>query len=366
MSDKFQAQSTSASDVPSEADLKLNELTQTLRRKEGNWISWGQACQQLQKAGRSPQTIFEDTGFEPIHQNQVIVGAQVYNTLAAANVPNELLAHYEVRGSDILYELRILNQTERAAAATLIKDKQLNAEEAKDVAKAIKEFSLIGDPPSEFTEQVGDIIAYRYWKLARQQEDLQKRSHLIARGLKFAYTDSARGAIEQLLTDFTVSKEQPAPPLPIYRLESESELPRILPCLGKLPISQTTLQNFAPIDAIGPFQRIQSNQDISWIALPGWQVILQAQDPVAFVCDSDQLPTPLPDQTKEEVLIVVDRAQQEWDSHSYFVTATNQQLDLRWFTQEPNSILLGRVILVLRPKKILDEDYTKELWQIDE
>jgi len=27
---------------------------------------------------------------------------------------------------------------------------------------------------------------------------------------------------------------------------------------------------------------------------------------------------------------------------------------------------LGRVVLVMRPKKVLDEDYTQELWQIDE
>ncbi len=365
MPDKFQAQSSGA-DLPPETDLKLNELTQTLRRKEGNWISWGQACQQLQKSGRSPQSIFEDTGFEPIHQNQVIVGAQVYTTLAAANVPDELLAYYEVRGSDILYELRILNQTERAAAAALIKDKQLNAEDAKDVAKAIKEFSLIGDPPSEFTDQVGDIIAYRYWKLARQQEDLQKRSHLIAQGLKFAHTNSARGAIEQLLTDFTITKEQPAPPLPLYRLESETELPRILPYLGKLPLSQANLESVAPVDVIGPFQQVQSQKQISWVALPGWQVILQAHDPIALTCDSDQLPTPLPDQVREELLVIIDRAQKEWKPHSYFVTANDQTLDLRWFIQAPNSVLLGQVILILRPKKILDENYTKELWQIDE
>ena len=358
MSDHPQTNSTS--------DLQLQELTQSLRRKEGNWVSWGKACQQLQKAGRSPQRIFEDTGFEPIHQNQVIVGAQVYTTLTTANVSNDLLAHYETKGSDILYELRILNQADRAAAAALIMEKQLDAEEAKDIAKAIKEFSLLGNPPSEFTEEAGDIIAYRCWKLARQQEDLQERSRLIARGLKFASTESARKAIEQLLTDFTVTKEQPAPPLPIYRLESETELPRILPCLGQLPLPPDILDNFAPIEAIGPFQQVQSHTEITWVALPGWQVILQAQDPVALVCDSDNLPTPLPDEAKEEVLIIIDRSQQNWDQHSYFVTTAEQKLTLQWFTQKPTCPLLGRVILVLRPKKVLDEDYTKELWQIDE
>ncbi len=329
-------------------------------------MSWGLSCQQLQKAGHSPQKIFEDTGFEPIHQNQVIVGAQVYTTLKDAQVTDDLLAHYEIKGSDILYELRILNQAERAAAAALIRDKKLGADEAKDIAKAIKEFSLIGNPPPEFTAASGDIVAYRCWKLARQQEDLQERSRLIARGLRFASTESARQAIEDLLTDFTIAKEEQAPPLPIYRLESETELPKILPSIGKLPLPLGKMTHITPVEALGPFQQVQSQGSMTWVAIPGWQVILQAQDAITFLCDSDRLPSPLPDQSQEEILIVVDRSQQTWDRNSYFVIAKDEQVDLQWFAQEPNCELLGRVILVLRPKKILDEDYTKELWQIDE
>ncbi|MEQ8959030.1 MAG: hypothetical protein RLP02_14090, partial [Coleofasciculus sp. C2-GNP5-27] len=56
-------------------------LIQLLRRKESNWVEWGQACQQLQSAGYSSQAVFEQTGFEPIQQNQVIVASQVYETL---------------------------------------------------------------------------------------------------------------------------------------------------------------------------------------------------------------------------------------------------------------------------------------------
>ncbi len=33
------------------------------------------------KIGYNPQDIFEATGFEPIQQNQVVVGAQVYSSL---------------------------------------------------------------------------------------------------------------------------------------------------------------------------------------------------------------------------------------------------------------------------------------------
>ena len=85
-----------------------------------------------------------------------------------------------------------------------------------------------------------------------------------------------------------------------------------------------------------------------------------------FLCDSEALPAPLPGNVTEEVLLIVDRAQNQWDMHSYFLVAPTEALELQWFAQEPTCPLLGRLILVLRPKKVLDEDYTKELWQIDE
>ena len=64
---------------PNELDIEA-ALT-SLRQKQGSWVEWGQAIAQLQKAGQTPQQIFEATGFEPVQQNQVIVGAQVYASL---------------------------------------------------------------------------------------------------------------------------------------------------------------------------------------------------------------------------------------------------------------------------------------------
>ncbi|MEY3404245.1 MAG: hypothetical protein RLZZ86_3867, partial [Cyanobacteriota bacterium] len=57
------------------------ELLVKLRQKQGSWVEWGQAIAYLQKNGYNPQTIFEATGFEPIQQNQVIVGSQVYASM---------------------------------------------------------------------------------------------------------------------------------------------------------------------------------------------------------------------------------------------------------------------------------------------
>ncbi|PMB04003.1 hypothetical protein CEN49_21790, partial [Fischerella thermalis CCMEE 5273] len=180
------------------------ELLIKLRQKQGCWVEWGQACAYLQKAGYSPQAIFEATGFEPVQQNQVIVGAQVYNSIEKAGASQDVISHYQQRGSDILYELRLLTQEERAAAATLTFQHKIDADEAREIARAIKDFSRFRNPPEGFSQHPGDAVAYQCWKLARQNSDFQTRSRLIAKGLKFAHTQTARQQIEQLLTDFTV------------------------------------------------------------------------------------------------------------------------------------------------------------------
>lgn len=343
----------------------VDELLLSLRRKQGNWVEWGQACQTLQKAGYSTQAIFEATGFEPIQQNQIIVAAQVYETIENVGMSDAVRSHFATRGSDSLYELRILTQAERAAAAELLVAKGLDSEEAREVARSMKEFSRLSKVPESFTTHPGDQVAYQAWKAAKQKSDLQERSHLIARGLKFAHSDSARKVIEQLLTDFSVTPQRSAPRLPIYRIDSDENLPRILPVAGKLPLTKADLQAVPMLEESGAFQLVQFSGTGAWIAVPGWQVVRTAEDPVAFLCESDRLPSPLPG-NPEEVVVVVDRSQREWDELYYFLVAEDEQLQLRWFEDTPNIPLLGKVILVMRPKKVLDEAYTNELWQLDE
>lgn len=342
-----------------------DQLLLSLRRKEGSWVEWGQACQALQKAGYTQQAIFEATGFEPIHQNQIIVAAQVYETMLKVGVSDAARSHFGYKASDILYELRILKQEERAAAAELILEKNLDTDEAREVARAIKDFSRLSKAPENFTDHPGDIVAFQAWKTAKEKSDLQERSRFIARGLKFAHTDTARRTIESLLTDFTVTPTRPAPRLPVYRLDSDEQLPRILPVAGKLPLQVADLHAVPIVEETGIFAIVQFSGTGAWMTVPGWQVIRSAEDPVAILAQSDRLPNPL-EGKPEEVVIVIDRAQRTWDVDSYFAVAQAEQLELQWFAEAPTMPLLGRVILVMRPKKVLDEAYSTELWQLDE
>lgn len=354
---------SSASPAP-EPEINAKELLRSLRQKQGTWVEWGDACQQLQKAGYTPQGIFEETGFEPIQQNQIIVAAQVYGSLVN-NAPANVLAHFAQKGSDSLYELRVLTQPERVAAAELLLTKNVETDEVREVARAIKEFSRRIKLPDGFSAHAGDAVAYQCWKLARQKADLQERARLIAKGLSFAQSETARQQLEKLLTDLSVVKTQSNPRLPIFRLETEEELPRILPVVGKFPLTPLDLRAVPFINAEGPFQVVKFSGEGAWVCVPGWQVVLRAKDPVGILSDSEALPINLPGR-REEVLLIVDRAQRDWEPDSYFLVEQNEQVELQWFEDTPDLPLLGRVILVMRPKRILDEEVTKDLWQIDE
>lgn len=352
--------------TPSEsAEIEIETLVRSLRRKEGVWSEWGIACQQLQKAGMTPQQIFEATGFEPSQQNQIVVATQVYHSILSQEIEPSVQSRFERTGSDTLYEFRILSQHDRAAAAALVVEKGIDSEGAREVAKALKDFSRLARNPDGFTDFPGDAVAYFYWRLARQQGDLQARSRLIAQGLRFASSDTARQQIEKLLTDFTTTRFKQAPLMPIYRQDTESEVPRILPVVGKLPLSRADLQAVPLLEEVGPFRLVKFSGVGAWVAVPGWQVVFAAEDPVVLLTDSDQLPTELPGAV-EEVLVIVDRADREWEERAYWVVDRDGQLEIQWFEDAPALPILGRVLVVMRPKKVLDEDYNKDPWQIDE
>ena len=350
---------------PAAANANESDLWRLLRRKEGTWVNWGQACQQLQKAGCSAQKIFEETGFEPVQQNQIIVAFQVYTSMVNAGVGEEARLYYARTGSDSLYELRILTQAERAATAEFLFAKNLDSEAAHEVARAVKEFSRLGTLPQGFTNHPGDAVAYQYWRFAKAKTDLQERSRLIAKGLMFAHSQTGRQQIELLLTDFTLTPKRPAPILPLYRLEADDELPQIVPIAGEMPLAPAELSAVPAVEKTGAFQIVKISWDRGWVSIPGWQVVLKAEDPVAIFCHTSQLPVQLEGKV-EDVLILIDRANTEWDTNSYFIVEQSGQLQLQWFEEATDLPLLGKLILVLRPKRIVDEESTKDLWQMDD
>ncbi|MEM9543002.1 MAG: RuBisCO accumulation factor 1 [Cyanobacteria bacterium P01_E01_bin.42] len=354
---------------PTNPNALSEEEAQTLflqlRRKEGTWVDWGQTCQQLQKAGYAPAKIFEETGIEAKYQNLTIVAAQVFESIRVEGASEEVQNYFRGPRSDVLHEFRILNQKQRRTAAELAANKHLDVDDAHDVARAMKDFSRYSTPPEGFTDAPGDAMAYQCWKMARGKKDLQARSRLIARGLKFAHSPTAREQIERLLSDFTVVSSQRAPLLPLYRLEVEEELPRLIPVAGTLPLKSADLETVPPLEEIEPFRIVKFASSVTCVPVPGWQAILKAKNPIAILGKSDELPEP-PSGKPEEVVIVVDRDSREWDANSYFLVDSEGELAIHWFPEAPDRRIIGRIAVILRPKKILDENNILEPWQMDD
>jgi hypothetical protein len=347
------------------AEEKENIMT-SLLHKEGSWVDWGKGCQKLQQDGVNSQEIFENTGLQTSQQNLVIVASQVYDSLVKGEADEELLNYYQGPRSDVLYELRILNHQERLSAAILAKEKQLDVDGAKDIAKAIKHFSHLSQPPTGFTLHPGDAVAYQHWKNARQKKTLADKARLIAEGLKFAHSTTARQQIEQLLTEAATSTPtQNAPLFPLYRFESDEQLPCILPVAGTFPLTSSDIANIPIFQVIEPYGIVKIKENIDIVSIPSWQVILKAQHPAVIFCRSEDLPKQTSTKS-EQLLVVVDLAIKEWDVKNYWLIEEEEKLKFNWFQSNPNCKILGQLLLILRPKKILDEDNLTQPWQMDD
>ena len=341
------------------------ELVRSLLHKEGKWVEWGKGCQKLQKAGYSAQIIFEKTGFQTVQQNLIIVASQVYESLVQSDASETVLKYFLGPKSDVLYEFRVLNQTQRTAAAQTAYEKNLDIDGAKELAKAIQEFTRFSQLPSGFTDHPGDAIAYQCWKSARQTKDLQTRTRLIAKGLKFAHSTTARSAIEQLLSDLSVTSTRKAPLIPLHRVENDEELSRLVPVAGTWPLTREQINAVPSLDIIEPFGMVQYSGQGAIVPLPGWQIILKAADPVAFFCQSGELSAALTHKN-ETVLVVIDRGAKEWDENGFFLVNQGENVTVDWFEFAPSLEILGQAIVVLRPKCILDENNLLEPWQMDD
>jgi Rubisco Assembly chaperone C-terminal domain/Rubisco accumulation factor 1 alpha helical domain/Rubisco accumulation factor 1 helix turn helix domain len=350
---------------PQLTEEQAQEMLQALRRKQGNWVEWADHCQALQGSGYNPQQIFEKTGFEPIQQNQIMGASQVYASMLKVGVPEPVAQHFQQRASDVLYEFRVLSPQDRATAASFAFDRKFDSDEAKELGKSMKDFTRLPKVPDGFSSLPGDVLAYYAWFAARQKSDLQQRSIFIAKGLKSAQSPEARQQIEKLLTDFSVAVAKKAPRYPIYRLEADEEMPRMMPVVGTFPLSVAAVGNVDKIEPQEPYGMIQVGTVATWVPVPGWQVIRKAKDPVVVLWPIDQLPLPLPGAV-ENALVIIDRGDRAWTDDAFFVTGEGD-LEMVWFETEPEeSVILGRVILMIRPKKVLDEGHTEQLWQFDE
>ncbi|MDJ0540372.1 MAG: hypothetical protein PX481_17170, partial [Microcystis sp. M53603_WE2] len=149
------------------------------------------------------------------------------------------------------------------------------------------------------------------------------------------------------------------------RLQDEDELARIIPLVGRFPVTVTDIKHTESLSVEEPFRLVTVGDKQTIVPLPGWQAILKAIDPVAILWPSDQLPRSIATRS-EEVLLVIDRVLSEWDVNNYYLVEKDNAVFLQWFDSSPDVTILGELVLILRAKNILDEKNITEPWQMDD
>jgi hypothetical protein len=64
--------------------------------------------------------------------------------------------------------------------------------------------------------------------------------------------------------------------------------------------------------------------------------------------------------------VLIDRAATDWDEFKYYAIDRSGQVAIQWQPQAPTETILGQVVLVLRPKRMLTSGNPNDLWQMEE
>jgi len=151
----------------------------------------------------------------------------------------------------------------------------------------------------------------------------------------------------------------------VYRLEAEEQLPCILPVIGYFPLTPSDLDNTPSLTPQEPFGLLSIGQPLQVVSIPTWQVVLQAKNPVVIFCQTPDLPKETGGKP-EEVLIVVDMDAKQWSVNNYFLVNESGEIKLMWLPEDSKIEILGKLLVVLKQKKILDEGNLTEPWQMDD
>lgn len=107
-----------------EQRMSPEEMLGRLRSLAGHWHELARFLPALQRAGYDSVAVEEATGLERRVQNVWNTAAQVYESVKGV-LPPDQLAHFDVEGEVLLYELRFLSVRQRAPAAAYIVENNL-------------------------------------------------------------------------------------------------------------------------------------------------------------------------------------------------------------------------------------------------
>ncbi|WOH16384.1 hypothetical protein DCAR_0935936 [Daucus carota subsp. sativus] len=361
-------------DAPARLDILSNRL--------GLWFDYAPLIPSLTQEGFSAPTIEEITGLTGVEQNQLIVGAQVRDSLVQAEVEDEVLRFYDLGGAQLLYEIRLLSVEQRAAAARLIARENFDVKGAQEVARAIKDFPRRkrekGWECFEYRSP-RDCLAFLYYRLALEHESFEVRKGGLVKALEMAESERAKKRILEDLErkgggekgeDVVVAVKVPVVRMKVGEVSEATSV-------AVLPVCRSEMREEEVVDAPwecgtgGEFGVVVAEKPWSrWVVLPGWEPVvgLKKGGVVVGFPDARALPWKVNKWYKEEsILVVADRKAKEvvTDDAFYLVCKENGLKVERGSALKGSGIeeSLGTVVLVVRPPKEDTENQLEEDWE---
>ncbi|XP_058082918.1 rubisco accumulation factor 1.1, chloroplastic-like [Magnolia sinica] len=372
---------------PKSPSLTPDTILDILSNRLGLWHQYAPHISTLQRQfAFSPPTIEEVTGISGVEQNRLIVGAQVRDSLISSQLDEETLSFFDIGGAEILYELRLLSASQRAAAARHVAAHRLDPEATEELARAMKDFPRRrGDPGWEcFSPVPGDCLAFMYFRQSKEHQTKAERTASLQQAMEVAETERAKLRVSEELWkgegDGAVDEDAARAArarVPVVRMQT-GEVAEATSVVV-MPVCEAEEGELGVVGApecrtVGEFRVVVAEKGWSrWVVLPGWGPVAAIEKGGVVIGFKDGRFLPwkvnMKGYMEEEILVVVNREKKdvaEEEGYYLVVNAEDGGLKVDGGDRLKNKGVnesLGNVVLVVRPPKedddlqLIDDDW---------
>lgn len=328
-----------------------------------------------------------------MEQNRLVVAAQVRDSLVQSQVDPDIISFFDTGGSELLYEVRLLSNSQRAAAVRYAIENSFDAKKTQELARSMKDKPRRrGDKGwQSFDDELpGDCLGFMYFRLAEEHksassEDLWKAS--LEKALEAVESEKAKNRVLKELEGKKDGEEEDKDvaadgvKVPVVRMQvgevAESSIVAVLPVCRAEEREVEVEEAPWECGGGGDFGIVEAEKGWSrWVVLPGWEPVAGLRRGGVAVAFKNA--TVLPWRAKkynrdEHILVVADRGRKEVvaDEGFYLVVGGGNGSGQEGLKVERGSGLkeigvkesLGTVVLVVRPPgeendtQLIDDDW---------
>lgn len=309
------------------------------------------------------------------------------DSLVECNADPEVLDFFGTGGAELLYEIRLLSASQRAAAARYLVENNCDAKGAQDLARAVKDFPRRREETArkKFNYVLpGDCLSFMYYRQSKEHKNpSEERTRALELALQVAESDEAKNLIERELQEDSEEKDgkeeeiESGVHVPVVRLRigevSEATSVVILPVCSEEEKGKGISEAPFECRSEGEFGVVAAEKGWNrWVVLPGWKPIVGLGNGGVVVSFSDARVLPWKANTwykEEAILVVADRSRKvvEVDEGFYLVQLEDGELKVeRGLALKERGVeeSLGTVLLVVRPpKEEIDDQLRDEDWE---